>query len=109
MSALEGKREQQPRGSDGNRKSSDAAGNGERGALRERLYDDLPPAGAKGQANRGLSPPRHSASQQQVRHIGAYDQQYQAANREKDLEAAPILLFHLGDAGSRRHQVDNLF
>ena len=64
--------------------------------------------GAKGQAQCGLSTARYGASQQQVRHIGAGNQQHQAANGEQDLKAAPVLFLHHGDAGACGDDVDHL-
>ena len=64
--------------------------------------------GAQGQAQRGLPAARYGASQQQVRHVRAGDQQHQAANRQQDLKAAPVLFLHLGDAGAGGDHVDHL-
>ena len=49
-----------------------------------------------------------AASQKQVGDIGAGDQQHQAANGKQNLQAAAVLFFHDGDAGTGGHDVDDL-
>ena len=57
---------------------------------------------------RGLAAPRDGAREQQVRDVGARDQQHQAAHAEEDLQAAAVLLLHDADAGAGRHDGDDL-
>ena len=102
------KREKQPRRGHGHQKPDNSAADGEQDALRERLRNDLPGRGAHGQSNCRLPTPRYPASQQQIRHVGAGDQQHQAAHREQDLQAAPVLLFHHCHARSGRYDINYL-
>ena len=50
----------------------------------------------------------HRAREQQVRDVGAGDQQHQPADAEENLQAAAVLLFHDADAGAGRHDRDDL-
>ena len=93
---------------DRHQQSGNAAADCEQDAFRKSLRDNLPRRGAEGQAHGGLTPARHRASQQQVRNIGAGNQQHQAADGEQNLQAAPVLLLHLGDAGAGWDHVDHL-
>ena len=63
---------------------------------------------ADGEAHGGLAATGDRASEQQVRDIGAGDQQHDAANGQQDLEAATVFFFHDGDAGSGGNDVDDL-
>src|SRR5437899_2362500 len=100
MGAVEGERKQQTGRSHGHQKPDNAAANGEQDAFRERLHDDLPGSGADGQSHRRLATTRYSASEQQVRHVGTGNQKHQATHRQKDLQAASVLLFHHRHTGS---------
>ena len=61
-----------------------------------------------GEADGGLAAAVDRASQQQIRDIGAGDQQHDAADGQQDLKAATVSFFHDGDAGSRGNDVDDL-
>ena len=61
-----------------------------------------------GQPHGGLAAPGDGAGEQQVRHVGAGDQEHQPAHAEENLEAASVLLFHDADAGAGRHHRDDL-
>ncbi len=76
--------------------------------LNQRLPDDLPPVGPQRQAQGGLSAAGHRPGQQQVRDIGAGDQQHHAADREQNLQTAAVLFFHFRHARARRNHVDHL-
>ena len=104
----ERERQQQARRADRDGESDDAAGDGEEHALDERLRDDLPARRADRQPQRGLAAPRDRAREQQVRDVGAGDQQHQSAHAEKNAQAAAVLLPHDADAGARRHDRDHL-
>ena len=108
MRAVEGQRQQQACGRHGHQQSGDAAADRQQYAFGERLRDDLPPRRADRQAHRGLPAARHCARQQQVRDIGARNQQHQPANRKQDLQAAPVFFLHLGHARARGNHVDRL-
>ena len=81
-------RQQQSRGPDGDEQSGDGAADGEEDALDQRLRDDLAARGAHRKADRGLTAPRDTAGEQQVRDVRARDQQDQPAHAEQNLEAA---------------------
>ena len=66
----------------------------EQHALHQRLGHDLLSRRAQGQPHGGRSAARHRAGQQQVRHVGAGDEQHERAHGQQDLQAAPVLLLH---------------
>ena len=99
---------QQPRRCHGHQKPYYATADGEQDAFRERLPNDLPGCCAHRQSHCSLRTTRYPASQQQVRHIGTGDQQYQTAHGEQDLQAAAVFLFHHGHACSGGYHLDNL-
>ena len=105
---MEGQCEQQTRRCHRHQKPGNAAAHRQEHAFRESLGNNLPPRGANGHAYGGLAATRHRASQQQVRDIGAGNQQHQAADGEQDLQAAPVLFLHLGDAGAGGDNIDHL-
>ena len=86
--AGERERQQQARGADGDDESGDAAGDGEQHALDQRLRDDLPARRAHREPHGGLAAPRDGAGEQQVRDVGAGDEQHQPAHAEQNLQAA---------------------
>ena len=88
--------------------AGDAAGDGEEHALDERLRDDLPARRADGEPQRGLAAPRDRTREQQVRDVGARDEQHQAAHAEQNLQAAAVLLLHHADAGAGWHDGNHL-
>ena len=102
---MESEGQQQTGRSHGHQKPDNATANGEQNAFRERLHDDLPGSGADGQPHRGLATTRYPASEQQVRHVGTGDQKHQATHRQKDLQAASVLLFHHRHTCSGRYHV----
>ena len=86
----------------------DAAGDREQDALDERLRHDLPARRAHREPHGGLTAPRDRAREQQVRDVGAGDEQHQPAHAEQNLQAAPVLLLHDADAGAGGHDRDHL-
>ena len=59
---------------------------GQHRALGEELAQEPRPARAEGRAHRQLAPPAAGASEKQVRHVGACDEEHQADRAEKDEE-----------------------
>ena len=57
---------------------------------------------------RRLPTPRDRAGEQQVRNVGARDEEDQAAHAEENLEAAAVLLLHDADAGACGHDGNDL-
>ena len=108
MRAVEGQSQQQTRGACRDGQACNAAHYREQHAFRQRLRNDLPARRANGHAHCRLAAPRHPPRQQQVGHVRASDQQHQATHSKKDLQAAPVLLFHLGYARARRNHGDVL-
>ena len=106
--AGEGERKQQARGANGDDEAGDAAGDREQDALDERLGDDLPPRRAHREPDRRLTAPRDRAGEQQVRDVGAGDEQHQPAHAEENLQAASVLLPHDADAGAGGNDRDDL-
>ncbi len=80
----------------------------EQDALDERLRDDLPARCAQREPDGGLTAPRDGAGEQQVRDVGAGDEEHQPAHAEQNLQAASVLLLHDADAGAGRHDGDDL-
>ena len=57
---------------------------------------------------RRLRAPRDGAREQQVGDVGAGDEQHEPADGKQDLQAAPVLFLHHGDAGPGGNDVDDL-
>ncbi len=108
MRPLEREREKQAGRRHGDQETGDAPGNREHEALEQRLRDDLPSARAERQPQGDLSAARRGTGQEQVGDVGARDQEDQRADRQQDLQAAPVRLLHLADAAAGGHDVDHL-
>ena len=89
-------------------KPGDPAGDGQQNALDERLRHDLPARRADGEPQSGLPAPRDRAGEQQVRDVGAGDEEHQPAHAEENLQAAAVLLLHDADAGAGGHDGNDL-
>ena len=66
-----------------NRDAEPAADQRQHQAFGQQLADDAPPPGAERGAHRELARPRAGARQQQVRDVGAADQQHESDDAEK--------------------------
>ena len=108
MRAVKGQREKKARGCHCDKKSGYAASDGEQDAFGESLHDNFAPRGTQSQAYCGLSATSDCAGEEQVGHVGAHDQEHQAANGQEDLQAAAVLFFHFGDTGAGGDHVDEL-
>ncbi len=106
--AGEGEREQQTRRADRDDESGDPAGDGEQDALDERLRHDLPARRAHREPQAVWPRRATRAGEQQVRDVGAGDQEHQPAHAEENLQAASVLLLHDADAGAGGHDGDDL-
>jgi hypothetical protein len=73
-------------GAVGERHTARAADHGEDEILRQPLRHQASAAGAQREANRGLAPPRRRPREQEIRHIGARDQQHEANRANEDEE-----------------------
>ena len=104
----EGEREQEPRGAHRDDEAHDAAADGQQDAFDERLRDDLRSRRADRHPYCRLRPPRDRSREQQVRDVGAGDQQHEPAHGHQQLQAAGVLLFHDPDAGAGRDDRDRL-
>ena len=78
---------------------------GQHQRLREHLYGDAQTSRAQREANPELSLPRDRARQQEIRYVGAHDQQYHERNRQQDCQRRaqqfvdPVVLFPGGQDG----------
>jgi hypothetical protein len=85
--------EQQLRRAHGDDETRDAARHREQHAFDERLGDDLAPRRADGEAHGRLTTTRDRAREQEVRDVGARDQQHETADAQQDLQARPYSSF----------------
>src|SRR5579883_738966 len=99
---------QQPRRPHRHDQSHHAPANRQQHAFRQRLPDDLPPRCPERQPHRRLPASCHAPRQQQIRHVGARDQEHQPADRQQNLQTPPVLFLHHRHARSRRHHVQRL-
>ena len=66
------------------RRADDAAGSRQDGALGEDLAHQLPAAGAEREPRRQLAAARRPAGEQEVRDVGAHDQEHDGRRAEED-------------------------
>ena len=106
--AVEREGEQQLSCSHGDDQACNSPEHGEQHAFGESLHDDFARGGADGETYCGLGAAVDGAGEQQIRNVGARDQENHSADGEQNLQTASVFFFHHGDTRAGGNHTDVL-
>ena len=91
-----------------NRMPSDRADTRQQQAFGEQLANQAATSAADRHADRDLALPRRAARKQQVRHVGASDQQHHAHDRHQNDQRLAVFPAEIGDSVGRGLRIEGL-